>query len=427
MTIDFSGGYRRLVWPLGVLAAAAAGAWLWWRLAHPPPRGPIEELAEISITSEPVPIGPPLTAISYVVRSGDTLEKIFRQFNFNLGDLAAIRAAAQQRSHIDQLTRGETITLLHREGVLEGLERNLSLTQQLKVYRGDDDFAAEVQQRPIETASTLAHGNIDSSLFDAGDAAGLQDQTILKLAQVFGWDIDFILDVRRGDSFDVLYERLSEHGRYLQDGEILAARFVNDGREFSTVRYVRPDGSAGYFTPEGRSMQKAFLRAPLEFRRVSSRFSSGRYHPILNIIRAHRGIDYAAALGTPVRAAGNGHVRFRGVKGGYGNVIELDHGGGIVTVYGHLSRIAPAARIGARVAQGDVIGNVGMTGLATGPHLHYEYRVNGSFVDPARIKLPDATPIDTALLDDFRVKTAPLLAALSPAAPATLTAPATRP
>jgi murein DD-endopeptidase MepM/ murein hydrolase activator NlpD len=214
----------------------------------------------------------------------------------------------------------------------------------------------------------------------------------------------------------VLYERLGEHGRYLQDGEILAARFVNNGHEFRTVRYVRPDGSAGYFTPDGHSMQKAFLRAPLEFRRVSSRFSSGRYHPILNIIRAHRGIDYAAPQGTPVRAAGSGRVRFRGIKGGYGNVIELDHGAGIVTVYGHLSHIAPAVRTGERVTQGQVIGNVGMTGLATGPHLHYEYRVNGNFVDPARVKLPDATPIDAALREDFDTSTAPLLAALLPAA-----------
>jgi murein DD-endopeptidase MepM/ murein hydrolase activator NlpD len=155
----------------------------------------------------------------------------------------------------------------------------------------------------------------------------------------------------------------------------------------------------------------------LEFHRVSSRFSTGRYHPILNIIRAHRGIDYAAAQGTPVRAAGSGRVRFRGVKGGYGNVIELDHGSGIVTVYGHLSRIAAAVRIGARVAQGEVIGNVGMTGLATGPHLHYEYRVNGRFVDPARVRLPEATPIDATLLEDFRLKAAPLLAVLSPPGP----------
>jgi murein DD-endopeptidase MepM/ murein hydrolase activator NlpD len=414
MSVDFSARTRAISWLLAAaVVAGAAGFWL-RESRQRAPAGPVEELAEVSISSQPVPIGPPLTAISYTVRSGDTLERIFRQLDFELADLAAIRAAAQQRSHIDQLTRGETITLLQRDGVLEGLERDLSLTERLKVYRGDDGFEASVIARPIVATSALAHGVIGSSLFDAGDSAGLQDQTILKLAAVFGWDIDFILDLRRGDEFDVLYERLSEAGRYLQDGEILAARFRNDGREFRTVRYQRPGGDAGYYTPEGRSMEKAFLRAPLEFRRVSSRFSSGRYHPVLNYIRAHRGIDYAAAQGTPVRAAGGGRVRFRGVKGGYGNVIELDHGSGIVTVYGHLSRIAATVRVGAHVSQGEVIGNVGMTGLATGPHLHYEYRVNGNFVDPARVKLPDATPIDAPLLEDFRIQTAPLLAALEP-------------
>jgi murein DD-endopeptidase MepM/ murein hydrolase activator NlpD len=418
MPSEFAAKFRRWWWLLPALAAVAVGAWLWRQPWSNAPAAPPEELSTISISTEPVPIGPPLTAVSYVVRSGDTLERIFRQLGFDLADLADIRAAAQQRSHIDQLMRGESITLLQRGGVLEGLERDLSLTEKLQVYRGDDGFAASVLPRAIVATSTRAHGRIDSSLFDAGAAAGLQDQTILKLAQVFGWDIDFILDLRRGDSFDVLYERLAEHGRYLQDGEILAARFVNDGREFRTVRYVRPDGSAGYFTPDGRSMAKAFLRAPLEFRRVSSRFSTGRYHPILNVIRAHRGIDYAAPQGTPVRAAGAGRVRFRGVQGGYGNVIEIDHGSGIVTVYGHLSRIAPAVRPGARVAQGQMIGNVGMTGLATGPHLHYEYRVNGTFVDPARVKLADATPIDPTLLEDFKVSTTPLLAALAEGASA---------
>jgi murein DD-endopeptidase MepM/ murein hydrolase activator NlpD len=421
MLIDSRRPKRRRWLPPATLATVAvvgaAAAWLHgWRPAHPPAVVESENVAEFVVTSEPVPVGPPLTAIHYTVRAGDTLERIFRQFKFELADLAAIRAAAARRSHIDQLARGEIVVLLQRNALLEGLERNLSLTERLRVYRSATGFDAEISARPIETLPTLVHGVIDSSLFDAGNNAGLQDQTILKLAQVFGWDIDFILDLRHGDVFDVLYERLSEHGGYLQDGEILAARFVNGGHEFRTVRYVRPDGAAGYFTPEGRSMQKAFLRAPLEFRRVSSRFSSGRYHPILNIIRAHRGIDYAAAQGTPVRAAGAGRVRFRGVKGGYGNVVELDHGGGIVTVYGHLSRIAPAARVGAQVTQGEVIGNVGMTGLATGPHLHYEYRVNGSFVDPARVKLPDATPIDAALQGDFAARTAPLLAALLPPA-----------
>ena len=261
---------------------------------------------------------------------------------------------------------------------------------------------------------TLARGVIRTSLFEDGDAAGLADPTILELARIFGWDIDFVLDLRDGDEFIVDYERIFQQGRYLQDGNILAARFVNQGREYEAVRYVGPDGAARYYTPDGRSMEKTFLRAPLEFRRVSSGFSLGRYHPILNRIRAHKGIDYAAPSGTPVRAAGDGVVRFRGWKGGYGNVIELQHGGSISTVYGHLSRFAAASRSGRAVRQGEVIGYVGMTGLATGPHLHYEYRVNGQFRNPATVRLPEAQPIDPTLRADFLRQTAPYMTALAP-------------
>jgi murein DD-endopeptidase MepM/ murein hydrolase activator NlpD len=189
------------------------------------------------------------------------------------------------------------------------------------------------------------------------------------------------------------------------------------------VRYRAPDGTERYFSPDGRSMRKAFLRAPLEFRRVSSSFSRARLHPLLNLIRAHEGVDYAAPSGTPVVAAGDGRVRFRGSRGGYGNLLEIDHGGGVVTVYGHLARFAPGARIGAQVRQGETIAYVGMSGLATGPHLHYEYRLDGRYLDPQHLRLPDAAPLDPALLDDFRRQTVPLLAALAPAAaPATVAA-----
>jgi murein DD-endopeptidase MepM/ murein hydrolase activator NlpD len=246
---------------------------------------------------------------------------------------------------------------------------------------------------------------------------------VLELARIFGWDIDFAQGLRVGDEFTVSYQRLYQDGQYLQDGVILAASFTNQGHEVRAVRYAGPDGKAGnaaYFSPDGHSMQKTFLRAPLEFRRISSGFSSSRFHPILERIRAHQGTDFAAPTGTPVFAAGDGRVRFRGVRGGYGNLLELDHGGGIITVYGHLSRFAASARPGSQVKQGETIGYVGMTGLATGPHLHYEYRLNGHFLDPQHVKLPDATPIESALQADFARQTAPLLAALNPPAGATL-------
>jgi len=177
------------------------------------------------------------------------------------------------------------------------------------------------------------------------------------------------------------------------------------------VRFVGQDGMARYFSPQGRSMEKSFLRAPLEFRRVSSGFSLARLHPILNLIRAHKGVDYAAPMGTPVYAAGSGHIQFRGEKGGYGNVIEINHGGGIVTVYGHLARFAPL-HAGSYVQQGETIAFVGMTGLATGPHLHYEFHVNGRYVDPQHVKLTDAGPIDPSLREEFQRQSAPLMAAL---------------
>jgi len=208
------------------------------------------------------------------------------------------------------------------------------------------------------------------------------------------------------------YQELQRDGEYLSDGAILAARFVNDRREHVAVRYTSPDGVARYYSPAGKSMRKAFLRAPVDFTRISSRFNLSRRHPILDRIRAHKGVDYAAPIGTPVRAAGDGRVRFAARQGGYGNYVELAHANGISTVYGHLSRFAPGLRAGRQVTQGSIIAYVGMTGLATGPHLHYEYRVNGVARNPQTVQLGDATPINPAWKEDFLKTTQPLVASL---------------
>src|SRR5580700_7782270 len=203
-------------------------------------------------------------------------------------------------------------------------------------------------------------------------------------------------------------------GAYVKDGPIEAAEFVNQGRAFRAVRYTDPQGGTYYYTPDGRSLHREFLRAPVEFTRISSRFNSARMHPILNRIRAHKGIDYAAPIGTPVHAAGDGRIRFAGWMGGYGNLVEIEHSSSIVTVYGHLSRFANDTRVGAHVTQGTVIAYVGMTGLATGPHLHYEYRVNGVFKDPQTVTLPGAPPIDARWRADFLSHAAALVASLDP-------------
>jgi len=358
-------------------------------------------------------------AIDIIVKSNDTLDGIFRRLRLDLSDLAFLRGLPGLKARLDSLRPGELLHLVHKDSSLVGLERRLNDTQTLKVTRENDQLQASVLDNPLETHVRTIRATIDSSLFEAVENAGAHDQTAVTLADIFRWDIDFVLDIQPGDSFVVTYQEFYQDGKYLKDGPVLAASFINHGREYLAVRYVDPEGATHYYTPDGKSMQKAFLRAPVAFTRVSSKFNTARRHPILNLIRAHKGIDYAAPMGTPVEAAGDGRIRFAGRKGGYGNVVEIDHSGGIVTVYGHLSRFAKGTHVGAHVTQGTVIAYVGMTGLATGPHLHYEYRVNGVFKNPQTVALPDAQPIDSRWRDDFIAHSTPLLGTLvAPLGPA---------
>jgi murein DD-endopeptidase MepM/ murein hydrolase activator NlpD len=372
--------------------------------APPPP---------VTAASAPaVPAEPPVSTTDVVVERNDTLDHIFRKLKLNLGDLATLRSSPGIRTHLDNLRLGESLHIAYRDAELDGFERRLNDEQTLKVTRESGELHAEVLQNPLEGKIRTVRAKIDSSLFEAATAAGAHDQTAVNVADIFQWDIDFVLDIHPGDSFIVTYKELYQNGVYVKDGPVLAARFVNQGRIYQAVRYVGPDGNAHYFTPDGKSMRKAFLRAPLEFSRISSKFNSARLHPILNLIRAHKGIDYAAPIGTPVRAAGDGRIAYAGPMGGYGNVVQIQHTRSIMTVYGHLSKFASGTHVGAHVAQGTVIAYVGMTGLATGPHLHYEYRVDGVFKNPQTVPLPDAEPIDASLKEDFVAKSAPLLATL---------------
>ena len=375
-------------------------------------------LPEIPVPSIPeansTPAAPLTSTVEFIVRRNDTMERIFRQLKLSVEDLAAIRDLPGVKKSLDFLKPGELITVVHADGLLQGLTRRLSDTSTLSVVRADDGFAAKVVETPLDIRIGQTHGRIESSLFNSGRAAGLSADLIMKLANnIFGWDIDFALDIQPGDEFTVIYEQKYRDGKFVANGNILAAEFINDGHVYRAIRYESPDGQvANYYTPEGRSMHKQFLRAPVDFTYISSSFSLRRYHPILNIIRAHKGVDYAAPTGTPIRAAGDGKVEFAGVKGGYGNVIMLEHGAGITTVYGHMSRFANGMHNGSRVSQGDTIGYVGMTGAATGPHLHYEYRVNGEHKDPRTVPLPNAMPISAEYLQDFHTRTDGLLSQL---------------
>jgi murein DD-endopeptidase MepM/ murein hydrolase activator NlpD len=358
------------------------------------------------------------STIEVVVSRNDTMDRLFRRFELNLADLAELRGLPELRSQVDRLRPGELLKFMHRGGELIGLERKLSDSETLKVTRADDGFSSDVLENPLEIRTRTASATINSSLFQAAADAGLDERVAFDLADIFQYDIDFVLDIQSGDRFTVVYEEVFQDGQRLRTGKVLAAKFINEGREYRAVHYVDAAGQDDYFTPDGNSLRKAFIRAPVQFSRISSRFNPSRRHPVLNTIRAHRGVDYAAPIGTPVRAAGDGRVRFVGRQGGYGNVIELEHGSGVVTVYGHLSRFASQLRKGQRVELGKVIGYVGKTGLATGPHLHYEYRIRGIHKNPQTVPLPDAEPIPATELDRFLVATADLVNVLDlPAGP----------
>ena len=340
--------------------------------------------------------------LDLVVRRGDTLDSLFRRNHLSIADLAAIVRLPDAGPSLRLLKPGDHLEIAHRDSEVLRLNRPLDETQTLTVERQGSAFEAVRLSRALDVRTTGAHGVIENSLFEAGTAAGISDKIIMDMAGIFQWDIDFIQDVRSGDEFTVIYQEMWRDGVKLRDGDIVAAEFVNQGKAYRAARY-RDD----YYTPDGRSVRKAFIRAPVDFTRISSNFNPHRLNPVLNKIRAHQGVDYAAPIGTPVRAAGDGKVIFRGVRGGYGNAIVLQHGGNITTLYGHLSRFAKA-RVGSRVKQGEIIGYVGQTGLATGPHLHYEYRVNGVHRNPRTVQLPPADPVPAEYQADFRATTATL-------------------
>ncbi len=271
---------------------------------------------------------------------------------------------------------------------------------------------ATIIDRPLERRIVDASGAIDDSLFASAQKAGLSDQVTLQLAKIFGWDIDFALEIRNGDRFKVIYEADFLDGKKYRDGDILAAEFVNNGRIYRAFRYTTPEGDKDYYDTEGHIMRKAFLRTPVKFTRISSRFTRRRWHPVLKKWRSHKGVDYAAPRGTPIKAAGKGKIIFRGWKGGYGRVIMIQHNRKYTTVYGHMSAFKKNLRNGGHVKQGQVIGYVGSSGLATGPHLHYELRVNGVHTDPLKIKLPKSLKLPSRYMVDFKQTIKPFVAQL---------------
>jgi murein DD-endopeptidase MepM/ murein hydrolase activator NlpD len=372
---------------------------------------PLVEAAPAAQVDEALSPGP--DSVEVTVQRNDTLDRIFRSAGIDAATIAELRNLPDARRALDLLRPGDIIRLEHIDGVLQRLNRQISATLTLSISREEQGYAINYIENPLEKEVVGRRASIESSVFEAGKRAGISGAVIMTLAnEIFGWDIDFALDIRRGDAFSVLYEQEFQDGEYVGDGRVLAAEFMNQGKRHRAVWFESADGEVrGYFTPEGEGMRKAFLRAPLEFTRVSSVFNPKRRHPISGKVRAHKGIDYAARTGTPILAAGDGRVQFAGRKGGYGNAVILDHGRGITTLYAHMSRFSKAGRSGRRVKQGDVIGYVGSTGASTGPHLHYEYRVKGVHKNPATIPLP-RTEIPSGYLAEFRAQAETKLAQL---------------
>jgi murein DD-endopeptidase MepM/ murein hydrolase activator NlpD len=358
------------------------------------------------------PRAAPFEFVAITIGRNDTLDQIFRGLELKLSDLAELRSLPDVRKSLDMIRPGDVIQLTHLDGEIKSLTRRIDETATLSVTRADGIFSANIVENPLETEERLLRGTVDSSLYLAVNAAGGTDRLAVGLADVFKYDIDFVNQVRPGDSFIVAHEQEYQDGEFVRDGEILAAEFVNSGKTYRAVRYVGPNGRADYYTPDGRPVRKAFLRYPVDYARISSGFSLARRHPVLNRVRAHKGIDFAAPTGTPIKAAGAGKIVSRGRNGGYGNAVVVAHSGGITTLYGHMSRFAKGQKVGDRVQQGQVIGYVGSTGLASGPHVHYEYRVNGVHKNPARVTMPKADPIPASLMADFKAQTTPLLARL---------------
>jgi murein DD-endopeptidase MepM/ murein hydrolase activator NlpD len=390
---------------------AAAVAYLLIRSPATDTPTTIDLTALVQQAPQPVDDGP--DSVEVMVQRDDTLDEIFRSVGLDIQTLNQLRARPEIRKALDLLRPGDIITLVHADGVLQSLNRQISNTLTLSVSRAGDDFAVNYIENPLESEIVGKRARIESSLFAAGQKAGMKSTTIMTLAnQIFGWDIDFALDIREGDEFGVLYEQKFQDGKYVTDGRVLAAEFVNQGKTHRAVWFESKDGEVeGYFTPEGKGMRKAFLRAPLDFTRISSVFNPHRVHPLSGRVRAHKGVDYAAPTGTPIWAAGDGRIEFAGRKGGYGNAVIIDHGRGITTLYGHMSRFNKAARSGRQVRQGDIIGYVGTTGASTGPHLHYEYRIKGEHKDPSTIPMP-RTEIPAQYLAEFRSQAETALAKL---------------
>lgn len=344
------------------------------------------------------------------VQVGDTMSKLFDKLGLSAATLHDLMATGKHKTELTELYPGQKLHfLLDDSKELKEIKFNLSLTKALHVAKTDSGFKYHYEEKKPTKKINFSTAKITGSLYSSAQTVGLDDKLIMQMADIFGCDIDFSLDIRDEDSFKVLYEEEYVQDKKVDTGKILAVEFKNQGKSYKAIRYTDEKGNSGYYSPEGYSLQKAFLRSPVEFTRISSHFSNARRHPILHKIRSHKGVDYAAPMGTPVKSSGDGRITFIGTKGGYGKSIEITHGQKYSTFYAHLSRFGKKLKLGSTVKQGDIIGYVGKTGLATGAHLHYEFRINGVHHNPVTVSLPRSLPIANKYQKDFSVHASNML------------------
>ena len=350
-------------------------------------------------TLQPLPIIHPEKWTSVTVKSGDSLSTLFQRVGLSAQDVYQVSQATKKTKALSPLFPGDTLDFLIKNERLDKVRLIKTPLLQTIVQRKDGtNYTVKTITRKPDIEPRFVQGIIKSSLFVDGQNAGLSQKKLMQLATIFGWDIDFALDIRGNDQFALIYEEKYLDDALIGEGDILAAQFINRGKIFNAIRHS--DGN--YYSPQGYSMRKAFLRSPVDFFRISSKYNPNRKHPVLKTVRPHRGVDYAAATGTPIKASGDGKVTWRGTKGGYGRTIIIQHAGIYTTLYAHMSKYNSKVKKGSRVKQGQVIGYIGSSGLATGPHLHYEFRTNGVHKNPLKVKLPNAQPLNKEQMEEFK-------------------------
>jgi len=384
-----------------------------------PPTAPPEIQPEAIVDDETAPQdeldGKSHTLQTLPIKRGDSLSSLLSKAGIAANDWLAVSRLKGDARRLRNIQPGKSLEITREGETLHSLRYALSTLDTLVIERTDEGFSQSIAQRPTEHRTRELAGTVSSSMYLAALDAGMSDRLIMQFAEIFAWDIDFSRDVREGDQLKVIFKESldTETGHVVGRRTILAAEYKQSHRTYSAVRFEPEDGYAGYFSADGRPLRKAFLRTPVDFTRISSRYSNGRRHPILNKVRAHKGVDYAARHGTPIRATGDGRIAHAATKGGYGRTVIIHHNGTYQTLYAHMSRYGNGIRTGTRVKQGQIIGYVGSSGLATGPHLHYEFHINGKHADPLGVKLPAADPLPASELARFRSHAAPLLAQLN--------------